>query len=110
MRNGNIDVNLLGRRIAWVGSAATVAIVVFFSGDTCRFCPRISSICEVRGFRARQRLGRHGGDGAYSRMPRLDRRKLYGRHGLHPLKATCPLKRLRAAKPLVRLPLQLGER
>ena len=60
MKNGNINVSLLGRRIAWVGSAATVAIVVFFSGDPCRFCPRISSICEVRGFRARQRLGRHG--------------------------------------------------
>ena len=92
--NGIIVVDLSGRRIARLGSAATVAIAVFSSGDACRFCSRISSICEVRGFRTRKRLGRHGGDGAYSRMPRLDRCKLYGWHGLYPLKAACPLRRL----------------
>ena len=102
--NGIIVVDLSGRRIARLGSAATVAIAIFFSCDPCRFCPRISSICEVRGFRTRKRLGRHGGNGAYGPMPHLDRHKLYGRHGLHPLKATCPLKRLRSPKPPLRFP------
>jgi len=92
--HGNISVDLPGRRIARLGSAANVAIAIFFSFDPCRFCPRISSICEVRGFRTGKRLGRHGGDGAYSRMPRLDRCKLYGWHRLHPLKAACPLRKL----------------